>query len=649
MRLPELLDMSVVQRLADANYRANGMPIGIVDAVDGSILVGFGWQDICVRYHRVHPISLERCRASDEHIRSHLSPDQPCEYTCRNGLRDIGLPITAGGEHLATLFLGQFFYEGEAPDRAFFAAQARELGLEEEGYLGALDRVPVFARRVVDNILAYNVALARFLSELADGALHRQRAEARAAWLARFPEDNPDPVLRLGSDLRVVYANHAARERLRELAFEVGQPAPPPLAAAARRASAERKRVQEEFASDGATLSLSFVPIETHVNVYGHDVSDRKRAEQELMVANRRKDEFLGMLSHELRNPLAPIRNALYILDHAEPAGQQARRAREVATRQVAHLTRLVDDLLDVTRIVRGKVELRRADLDLADLTRRTGEDHRALMHEREIDLRVEAPPEPIWVVGDETRLAQVVGNLLHNAAKFTPRGGRVTLSARRVADRAEIRVRDTGAGIGRELMPRIFEPFTQGEQTLARTEGGLGLGLALVKGLVELHRGTVDVTSEGAGLGTEFTIRLPIARPMRRRGGEPAPPTMTGPRQRVLVVDDDRDAAESLADLVEVLGHTAEVALDGPAALQRARAHPPDVVLCDLGLPGMSGYEVARALRTDAALAKLRLVAVSGYAQPEDQEGAAAAGFDAHLPKPLDPQALEELLSRAR
>jgi PAS domain S-box-containing protein len=249
------------------------------------------------------------------------------------------------------------------------------------------------------------------------------------------------------------------------------------------------------------------------------DIEDRKRAlealrtsEQLLRDADRRKDEFLRMLSHELRNPLAPIRSSLFILDHAGVTAEQARRAKEVAKRQLFHLTRLVDDLLDVTRISRGKVELRRAEVDLTILARRTAEDHRALMQDRQLALAVEVPERPVVVRGDETRLTQVLGNLLHNAAKFTPAGGRVTLALAADARQAVIHVRDTGAGIEPEMIATIFEPFTQAKQTLARSEGGLGLGLALVKGLIALHGGDVSAFSAGHGRGTDFVVTLPLA-----------------------------------------------------------------------------------------------------------------------------------------
>jgi PAS domain S-box-containing protein len=373
-----------------------------------------------------------------------------------------------------------------------------------------------------------------------------------------------------------------------------------------------------------------------------------RAANEKLREADRRKDEFLGMLSHELRNPLAPIRNALYILDRAEGDGARARHAREVAARQVAHLTRLVDDLLDVTRIARGKIELRRRELDLGALVRRAADDHRALMQERRLDLAVHVPARPVSVLGDETRLAQVLGNLLHNAAKFTPAGGRVAVSLAAEDGAAVLRVRDTGAGIDPGMIATVFEPFTQAAQTLARSEGGLGLGLALVKGLVTLHGGAVTASSAGPGRGTEVAVTLPLA-PARAAapGGEEAAPAGAAaqPRRRVLVIDDNRDAADSLAELVSMFGHTAEVAYDGPAGLAKAAQGRPDVVLCDIGLPAMDGYEVARRLR--ARQRDVRLVAVSGYAQPDDVARAAEAGFDAHVAKPPDPDRLAALLGQ--
>jgi PAS domain S-box-containing protein len=364
----------------------------------------------------------------------------------------------------------------------------------------------------------------------------------------------------------------------------------------------------------------------------------------ELEEADRRKDEFLGMLSHELRNPLAPIRNSAYILERADPMGEQASRARSVIQRQTEHLTRIVDDLLDVTRIARGKIELRRRRVDLREVVKRVAEDFRLGLEDRGITFRTAFPEVKLWADADATRITQVVGNLLHNSSKFTARGGEVTLSVREAGGEAEISVRDTGTGIDPALRLHVFEAFVQGERTLARTEGGLGLGLALVKGITELHGGTVRAESAGKGKGAEFVVRLPLGGPIAvqetQRGGS-APPSKG---RRVLVVDDNADAAESLAEIVSMLGYAVEIAYDGPTALEMARASTPDVVLCDIGLPGMNGYEVARALRASGANG-MQLIAVSGYALPEDVTRAVEAGFDGHLAKPCDPAQIERLL----
>ncbi len=376
------------------------------------------------------------------------------------------------------------------------------------------------------------------------------------------------------------------------------------------------------------------------------EVTELRRAFEALREADRRKDEYLAMLSHELRNPLAPIRSAVFLLERADPASDGARRAREVIARQVGHLSRMVDDLLDVSRLARGRIELHRARVDLSELLRRVGEDHRLLLANGDVTLDVSVPDAPVPVDGDPTRLSQVLGNLLQNAGKFTPRGGRVTLGLCVEDGQAVVRVRDTGAGIDPALLESVFEPFVQGERTLARSRGGLGLGLPLVKGLAELHGGTVEARSDGAGAGAEILVRLPLATaraapgPDRGEGegGEAA-------ARRVLVVDDNVDAAESLCDVVAFLGHAVEAVHDGPSALARVRDHHPDVVLCDIGLPGMDGYEVARAIRAEPDLADVRLVAVSGYAQPEDRARARQAGFDAHVAKPADPADIGRLL----
>jgi signal transduction histidine kinase len=406
----------------------------------------------------------------------------------------------------------------------------------------------------------------------------------------------------------------------------------------------------ERFNGTRGTIVVSSAPIRDSSGrvvaavAANMDISELRAAQARLQEADVRKNEFLAMLAHELRNPLAPIRTSIYILDRADASGPQARRAREVISRQVTHLSKLVDDLLDVTRIGHGKIELRRTEVDLTALARRTAEDYAALMHELGVELVVAVGDEALVVDGDETRLAQTLGNLLSNAAKFTPQGGAVTLELRERDGRAVVCVRDTGVGIEPDLLPTIFDPFTQAQQNLARTQGGLGLGLALVKGLVELHGGSVTVTSTPA-VGSEFTVDLPLAHAAERTCSDPAATPLASRSHRVLVVDDNVDAANSLSELLRVFGHEVQVTYDGPNAVAMVQSGAYDLVLCDIGLPGMNGYEVARTVRPELG-GKTRLVAISGYAQDEDVRKSLEAGFDGHMAKPPDLQAIERLFS---
>jgi len=369
-----------------------------------------------------------------------------------------------------------------------------------------------------------------------------------------------------------------------------------------------------------------------------------KESERSLREADRRKDEFLAMLSHELRNPLAPIRGGIYILEHAAPGGEQARRAHAVIDRQVAHLTRLVDDLLDVTRISRGKIRLQREPIDFAELVRRVVEDHRSAFTANNLALEAAISAGPIWIDADATRVAQVIGNLLHNASKFTPAGGHVTVVVEREGGHATARIRDDGTGIDPDMLARVFEPFTQAATTMDRSRGGLGLGLALVKGLVELHAGQVAAHSDGPGKGAEVVVRFPLGAAAYSSQAHPA--VLPYRPRRILIIEDHADAAECLQTLLELGGHDVRVAFNGQDGLRAARAFMPDVVLCDIGLPGMDGFDVARAFRADPSLGGIVLVALSGYALQEDVQRAMEAGFHRHLAKPADPKTVERMLA---
>ncbi len=386
------------------------------------------------------------------------------------------------------------------------------------------------------------------------------------------------------------------------------------------------------------------------------DITEQKRMEkelrryaEELAAQHRQKDRFMAMLAHELRNPLTPMRTALEILRHRGGDATQVERVREVLDRQVRNLTRLVEDLLDISRLTQGKVHPRLERVDLARLIRFNCRGHEAHAEASGLALHCMVPELPLWVMADPTRLDQVLDNLLENAIKFTASGGRITVAAGTEGDSVLMTVRDTGIGIDPQLLPRLFDAFTQDEQSLARSRGGLGLGLSIVRGLIELHGGSVSAHSDGRDQGAEFRVRLP-------RLEEPSALTQETPEakpaagsHRVLVVEDNQDAADSLADLLRIFGYEVRVAYSGPAGLEAAQLFHPEIVLCDIGLPGLDGYEVARRLRSDAGTTAVRLIAVTGYGDENDRERARQAGFDEHLVKPVDPDRLLGELSSNR
>ncbi|MFO0929312.1 MAG: PAS domain S-box protein [Gemmataceae bacterium] len=378
------------------------------------------------------------------------------------------------------------------------------------------------------------------------------------------------------------------------------------------------------------------------------DVTERRKAELALLEADRRKDEFLATLAHELRNPLAPIRNAVQLLRMKGPPDPEMQWARDVIERQVGQMARLLDDLLDVSRITRNKLELRKERVTLADAVQNAVETSRPLMERKRHQLTVHLPADALVLDADLARLAQVFANLLNNAAKYTDRGGQVWLTAERASGEVVVRVKDTGIGIAADHLPRVFTMFTQADAALERAEGGLGIGLSLVKGLVEMHGGTVVAHSAGPGKGSEFIVRLPLAavgsHPAESDKGESKTlPRL--PRRRILVVDDNRDAADSLAVVMRLLGHEVHVAYEGAAALAAARRLHPDVVLLDIGLPRVNGYEVARQLREEPWGEHVALVAVTGWGQETDKQRAAEVGFDHHLTKPVAPQTITQLM----
>jgi signal transduction histidine kinase/ActR/RegA family two-component response regulator len=414
-------------------------------------------------------------------------------------------------------------------------------------------------------------------------------------------------------------------------------------------ATAAREAAQHASALTRA-LDTTRSELERALETSARAASGERRARAEAEAANRAKDEFLAMLGHELRNPLAPIVTALQLM---KLRGDGGTREHEIIERQIDHVIRLVDDLLDISRITRGKAELQRAPVELAVVVAKAVEMASPLLERRRHHFTVAVPSRGLVLDADEGRLAQVLSNLLTNAARYTPAGGEIALSAVRSGDAVEVTVTDSGIGIEAEMLPHIFDLFVQGKRSSDRAEGGLGLGLALVRNLVGMHGGTVEAQSDGKNRGSRFTVRLPALHAESPRElpppARPAPMQPKGPRLRVMIVDDNRDAAELLAEVVRFEGHEVVTVHDGLEALGVVDDFKPDTAILDIGLPVMDGYELARQLRANPTTRSARLIAVTGYGQQTDRAQSQAAGFDSHLVKPVDVVELIGLLASNR
>ena len=449
----------------------------------------------------------------------------------------------------------------------------------------------------------------------------------------------------LRSKVAVLVELYCKRRELRELNRNLAQ-ANERLAEANTTLQAEKTRELKAF---NATLQRANTELERANRSLQSEVAERARAEQALKEADRHKDEFLAMLAHELRNPLAPILNAVQLMRMKPMADPQLSRSRDVIERQLSHLTRLVDDLLDVARITRGRINLSQEPTELAVLIARAVETVQPLIQARGHEFTSEIPAATLRINADPLRLTQAFGNVLSNAAKYTERGGRISLTVCRQGTDVEIRVRDTGVGIPAEQLPRIFDLFTQVRSD--HSQSGLGIGLALVRRLLQMHGGTITAHSEGPGQGTEFLIRLPLLPETTQSangeksttGTEDAPPV----RRRILVADDNADALETLATVLELGGHEVFSAANGSLALESAERHLPEVALLDIGMPLLDGYEVARRIRAQAWGKRITLVALTGWGQDSDRRRSQEAGFDSHLVKPLDLDKLTQLLAR--
>lgn len=402
----------------------------------------------------------------------------------------------------------------------------------------------------------------------------------------------------------------------------------------------------------GVSTSRSFSPSELVIvaDLAGRTAIalDNALLYSRIQSADQRKDEFLAMLAHELRNPLAPMRNAVEVMRHGGGQAQLLTWSRDVIDRQVEHLTRLVDDLLDVSRLTQGKIRLEKQSVDLVSLIERALEVSRPSIERHKHHLLVELPATPVYLDGDPVRLAQVFANLLNNAAKYTPQGGEIRVVAELVGSRVLVRVQDNGCGIPADMLPYVFDLFTQANRSLARSEGGLGIGLTLVRNLVERHGGTVEARSEGSGKGSEFVVGLPVLPDKHavavtgRHTERQVDPTAL----RVLLIDDNNDANETLAILLALSGQDVRTALDGPTGLQIAAEFQPQLVFCDLGLPGMDGFEVIRLLREQSDQAMPVIIALTGYGRPEDRQRTHEAGFNGHLVKPIDFETLQGVIA---
>jgi signal transduction histidine kinase/CHASE3 domain sensor protein/ActR/RegA family two-component response regulator len=520
--------------------------------------------------------------------------------------------------------------------------------------------------------------------EIVDGQKHAeelrryaQDSQNQRKWLETVMNLLPMPMLLVNTHRsRVIFANRAA-ESLAGGSFPLateegaspqsyatdllGTPIPPdqmPLARVARGESLSSFELEWHLPSGSKSLLINADRLPA---MFGHeavsavlfqDITRLKQIEAELRRMNRSKDALLAMLGHELRNPLAAITSAAELLRLQPPGDPLYEQAQEILERHIRHLGRLINEMLDYSRISSGKFRLDVETLDLADVLRNAAQTVQPQIEARQHHLTMQLPREQAFVCGDAPRLEQVFVNLLVNAAKYTDPGGRIQVNLETTARDAVVRVRDSGVGIAPEMLPKVFEMFEQLNPSLDRAEGGLGIGLNVVKSLVELHGGSVEAHSAGLGRGAEFVIRLPMATSTEPCGEEHAQmPTVATPERpaRVIIVEDNRDIARVMAALVKRCGHEAFVAYDGPSALELARKHHPDVALLDIGLPGMSGHDLARRLRSDRELSRIRLVALTGYGQEEDRRRSREAGFDEHLTMPVSLATLQDVLVQKR
>ncbi len=585
------------------------------------------------------------------------------------------------GQDLALLYTPED-RAGGVPQREILGAATRESSPDERWHLRK-DGSRFFASGVINPIFDEENRLRGFTKIARDITASKQAVEERMRLLAELGAERallntlldnaPVGFGFFDRELRYLRVNPALAEinglpieaHLGRTLPEVLPRMPPEVSEAIRQVlRTGRSIVNKEFRGETPRTPgqprcwlCSFYPVKSADGAVAGagavvtDIDDRKRMEEALREADQRKDQFLAMLAHELRNPLAPISNAVQIMKVEGPDGPNFEWSLKVIEDQVKQMTRMVDDLLDVSRITRGKVVLQTEPIELEVVVDLAVEASRPLIDDCHHHLSVALPSHPVLVDVDPARMAQVLSNLLNNAAKYTEEGGDIALTAVQRGREVVIRVRDNGIGIPPELLPHVFDMFTQADQTLSRSRGGLGIGLTLVRSLVELHHGRVSAHSAGPGQGSEFTVRLPVATeaPAISEADQPAAEgsELRLPRRRILVVDDNQNNATSLGVLLRTMGQDVDEAYDGLTALELARRHRPDVILLDIGLPGLDGYEVARRCRREKDLEQTLLVAMTGYGKEEDRRRSQEAGFNVHLVKPVNWEDLRLLLSQ--
>jgi PAS domain S-box-containing protein len=574
------------------------------------------------------------------------------------------------GKHFSTFYTQDAIASG-LPEHELRVA-AKEGRFEDEGWRVRKDGPPFWANVVITAMRAEDGTLRGFLKITRDLTRRKDAEEALRLSEERFRllvEGVHDYAIFMLSPQGYVASWNAGAERIKGYKAEeiIGKHfsylySPEAIAQGKPeqelRAAVEHGRIEDEgwrVRKDGQKFWANVVITalrdkEGRLRAFAkvtRDLTDRRRIE-ELQEADRLKNEFLALLAHELRNPLAPIRSALHVLGQAGASPADVRRSREIAERQVRHMARLLDDLLDVALISQGQMELRPEVIDLASVVSRAVEAVRPLIQQRRQDLTVSVPPGSLWIEADASRLEQILTNLLNNAVKYTDAGGRIWLTGEPEGENVLLRVRDSGIGIEPVLLPGIFDLFFRADRRLDRSAAGVGVGLTLVKKLVELHGGTVEALSPGRGKGSEFVVRLPRAGIPRAEEplAEDESPSADQRALRVLVVDDNVDAADGLAMLLRLNGEQVRVAYDGPTALMIAREFRPQVALLDIGMPHMDGYQVARRLRQEPATRQALLVALTGWGQLEDLRKTKEAGFDHHLVKPTEPARVEKLLA---